>query len=843
MPHPLLAVIALMIIFGTQCHAQDGKESNLSTEPAILAAENAEADNVIIIEMSTDMGGSELIRGVVKSLEEDGIAKTVPMNTSFIRPLDFNARILVNPNLSSDSIFQAVKTLNVLRVQRVTFGMTNPNGTNDLILTCPPDVTWREVRYLQDALKNHNEFKVDIRVSGTDGQATSTFTPTYANEPKLPAGDTPDTSGDNPLPGADADQRSVSVRLRYRDATAIARIIRQVLNRPNEQPFGVVTDELINEIRFYGDSKLVHEAEQMLRRLDVPENQWMGPGDGYQSPPPTQPALPLNNATDATGALLKQEIADFRERVEDLDRQGRRLAAQLKQPVKDPAEAERLNVLLRDVVNKSFATRQKLRRAELELFAIRLGDLKQSVELRDRIADKIIDRRIEELLDPNLSWESPDESAPLVDVPATDSPNVDRSQRVLAFLHVDKSESEENIHWLMTRLEAIGISNFTVTRGGKPSIVDILCPHDFPSDERSRLEREIKTIVEEASIEWSLRIATAGPPLLPPGQELSRNRKSNTSAAPAFKNLGNGIGVPLNPDAANSERPLWAKFGVTPTPVSDPTAQILEAIGLHLSPIDNILGTYPSGLKATFVRTGGPVEEVGILEGDIVVALQTQRVSTVQEFDVALQDALKNLNSGTTNSLAFDVLRNGEAARIKVSSPASLFDLVREDSIGMVSEDLQPAERRLEICEASELSAEEAATLAKSEGSREILYLHDGGQIVPLRRKPETLLNESDLVSAVAKTDPDIEGAYSIDLQLKPQAAERFARETKRLSLQLPTVRLAILDSGILHSAPRLVSEILDGKMRITGRFTKQEAEQFAADLTRSIDPPVLRER
>ena len=99
MPHPLLAVIALMIIFGTQCHAQDGKESNLSTEPAILAAENAEADNVIIIEMSTDMGGSELIRGVVKSLEEDGIAKMVPMNESYLRPLDFHAAILTKSDL------------------------------------------------------------------------------------------------------------------------------------------------------------------------------------------------------------------------------------------------------------------------------------------------------------------------------------------------------------------------------------------------------------------------------------------------------------------------------------------------------------------------------------------------------------------------------------------------------------------------------------------------------------------------------------------------------------------------------------------------------------------------
>ena len=355
-----------------------------------------------------------------------------------------------------------------------------------------------------------------------------------------------------------------------------------------------------------------------------------------------------------------------------------------------------------------FTTRQELRHAELELFAIRLRDLKQSVELRDRISDKIIDRRIEELLDPNLSWESSDDSS-----------------------------------------------------------------------------------------------------------------------------------------SSGDERPLWAKFGVTPTPVSDSTARLLEAIGLHLSPISNkrfrgknVLTNYSGGLDLTFVETGGPAEKAGIHEVDILVALQGQGVVTLQEFDDVVQDALKHFKSDTSNSLRFDVLRNGETVSVNVPLPDGALALTREEP---VSVDLKLAQQRLEICEASELSADEAATLAKSEHSREILYLDDGGgQVIPLRRKPETLLNETDVVSAVAESDPEIEGAYTINLELTPQAAQRFAEETRRLSQQTSPVRLAILLSGKIRSAPRLVSEILNGKMRITGKFTREEAEQLAADLIRDTDRPVL---
>ena len=257
-----------------------------------------------------------------------------------------------------------------------------------------------------------------------------------------------------------------------------------------------------NEVRVYGDPSLVREAEELLKTLDTPEENSIGPVT--DSPSSTsarnrnQPATQSSDTTDGSAELLKRSVAELRQRVEDVDQQSRDLADKLKRPLKDPAEAKPLKALLRDVVQKAFVTRQELRRAELDLFAIRLQGLKQSLELRDRIADKIVDRRVEELLDPNLSWESPDDSAPPADVP-----NANRSQSVMAFLRANKSERDEDIQWLVTRLADIGIGSVTVGRGGKPNILDILCRQELPPQERARLEREINALLKDAQANGS----------------------------------------------------------------------------------------------------------------------------------------------------------------------------------------------------------------------------------------------------------------------------------------------------------------------------------------------------
>lgn len=52
--------------------------------------------------------------------------------------------------------------------------------------------------------------------------------------------------------------------------------------------------------------------------------------------------------------------------------------------------------------------------------------------------------------------------------------------------------------------------------------------------------------------------------------------------------------------------------------------------------------------------------------------------------------------------------------------------------------------RRLEICEATDLTAHEAAALVKTDDSRNILHLNSSdGQIIELRRNPRTLLDEN----------------------------------------------------------------------------------------------------
>ncbi len=78
-------------------------------------------------------------------------------------------------------------------------------------------------------------------------------------------------------------------------------------------------------------------------------------------------------------------------------------AAETKQG-KDHPDTAKLRADLRAAVQQTFAARQEIQRAELAEFTRRLQRMQQSIDARDRIADKVIDRRLEELLDPNVAW-------------------------------------------------------------------------------------------------------------------------------------------------------------------------------------------------------------------------------------------------------------------------------------------------------------------------------------------------------------------------------------------------------------------------------------------------------
>ena len=102
-----------------------------------------------------------------------------------------------------------------------------------------------------------------------------------------------------------------------------------------------------------------------------------------------------------------QSIDGLRQQSDALEKRARSLSDQLRKPLPDPATGETLKSQLRDTVRQAFENRQNLQRAELAKFAQRLKGIQESIESRDKVSEQIIDRRVEELLDPNLKWDEP----------------------------------------------------------------------------------------------------------------------------------------------------------------------------------------------------------------------------------------------------------------------------------------------------------------------------------------------------------------------------------------------------------------------------------------------------
>ncbi|MFO1006553.1 MAG: hypothetical protein U0929_11375 [Planctomycetaceae bacterium] len=101
---------------------------------------------------------------------------------------------------------------------------------------------------------------------------------------------------------------------------------------------------------------------------------------------------------------LPQQLAQLRKDYDAAEGEAQRLAGQLRRPGSTASKEE-----LRQTVERAFKLRQSLLRAELGEMLDRLAKTQHSIDLRDRITDQIVTRRVEELLNPQLEW---DESKP-----------------------------------------------------------------------------------------------------------------------------------------------------------------------------------------------------------------------------------------------------------------------------------------------------------------------------------------------------------------------------------------------------------------------------------------------
>ncbi len=99
----------------------------------------------------------------------------------------------------------------------------------------------------------------------------------------------------------------------------------------------------------------------------------------------------------------------------------------------------------------------------------------------------------------------------------------------------------------------------------------------------------------------------------------------------------------------------------------------------------------------------------------------------------------------------------------------------------------------------------------------------------------------------VAGSDGGATDVWGVMLTFDPEGTEEFAAVTTRLSgydwASDPRNRFAIVEDGVVISAPTTNAVITDGKAQITGSFTEESAKRLAAALgrlTRRMDPPPL---
>lgn len=388
------------------------------------AAATTPTPRIAIIELSPDTQKSEVIRQVVEILEKQGIAKLSAADaTATNGAAGISARIAATPDVKTSDVVSLVKSLQGQGVQRMSLAMPTDNR-NVVTVLAPADAPWPVVDNLLKMVTANKQFDVDVQIA-TPAQPTkpvnnrryyySTKSDTQRNPDQPRHGDSAaeSYSDDNGSRNSSSRQTVSPVQLtrifmlKYADANVLSQGVSQLFGKD----FGIAVDARTNSVIVRGDESQLKEMEVLVEMLDRPQPKRF-------LEPPAAPGHP-NARVQQTGEGKKYSAfyvdvpsvapSQTRIQIQELDRQTQKTANSLRSSETDSSDSaeldEKRKAELRQVVRKTFLARQELQRAELAEFAARLKRIQQSIEMRDKIADKIIDRRVEELLDPNLKWD------------------------------------------------------------------------------------------------------------------------------------------------------------------------------------------------------------------------------------------------------------------------------------------------------------------------------------------------------------------------------------------------------------------------------------------------------
>ncbi|MFH8797467.1 SecDF P1 head subdomain-containing protein [Streptomyces sp. NPDC017941] len=100
----------------------------------------------------------------------------------------------------------------------------------------------------------------------------------------------------------------------------------------------------------------------------------------------------------------------------------------------------------------------------------------------------------------------------------------------------------------------------------------------------------------------------------------------------------------------------------------------------------------------------------------------------------------------------------------------------------------------------------------------------------------------TDVSTARAHVDERSAQGWLVDVTFTAAGARRFAALTAKLAPQAPRAnQLAVVLDGTVISAPAVQQELTDGRVQISGGFTRSSAEELAAQLSAGALPVRLR--
>lgn len=293
----------------------------------------------------------------------------------------------IAPDTPQESIVDIVQKLQGLKIHSVTLFASEPQTTGILaVIKAPQNVPYQEVTEIIASL-------------GETGVQKIAFAAPAEREPAKDDG-APEAS----KAGKSSGELTVFY-FKHADAQSAFTILSQLFRDFTVGPDGLfesmAVDPRLNAILVRGGSQEeLSELETVVKQLDQPH-----PGqpiDPYSAEaPPTTLAEELMSA--------QSQLTKLGDKYKQLEQQAARLAEQHRhlstKATRTPGDAEALKQQLAGVVKQAFVARQQLQRAELAQFRQRLSRIEQQIATRDRIEDKIIDRRVEELLNPDVRWE------------------------------------------------------------------------------------------------------------------------------------------------------------------------------------------------------------------------------------------------------------------------------------------------------------------------------------------------------------------------------------------------------------------------------------------------------